>query len=378
MTVSKILADLVRLKSINPPGQEALVCRYLENFFKENQIEVKLQEAAPGRHNLLARLPGRSQNALLFTGHMDVVPVNPAEALRWNTDPFEPVIENGRLYGRGASDMKAGLAAILTVMAKLRAEGFIPEHDVILAATVDEEYFMKGSQRIMDENLLPEVCGIIVCEPTGLELCTSGRGRTFGTILFKGATAHGSRPGVGSNAIDLAVEFINDMKKTDFTSYASPEFGASFWQALSITAGVEPGVVPDQCTLGIDARLTIGHEPQDIWNETGRILDRLKKKHPQLEYEVTAADKREPWVTDPADPLVLQLMESLIASGTAIRFNTFSGTTDGTKLRRGGAPCVIIGPGDLSLVHRENESVALAEVEQAAVIYEHLIRNLKR
>lgn len=376
-SVIEVLEDLVNLKSINPPGLEASVCRYIQSYFEDLGIEVTLQEVEPDRHNLFARLPGKLPGAYLFTGHMDVVPVSPAEETRWQTDPFKAVIKAGRLYGRGSSDMKAGLAAIMTVLAELKTEGFIPARDILVGLTVDEEFYMKGSQKIMADGLPEDILGIIVCEPTGLDLCTAGRGRTFGRISFQGATAHGSQPGGGCNAIDLAVEFINEMKQADFKQFSSAKYGDSFWQALSIEAGVEPGVVPDRCRLGIDARLTIGHQPAEIWQSVTLILKQLQLKHPALRYALTIDDQREPWVTDPADRLVLNMADSLTACGLPIRTQTFSGTTDGTKLRRGGAPCIIIGPGDLSLVHRENESVALAEVIKAVELYQTFIRSVK-
>lgn len=372
-SVIEVLEDLVRLKSINPPGNEEPVCQYIKHYFEQLGIDVSLQEVRPGRHNLLARLPGKDREALLFTGHMDVVPVSPAEAARWQTDPFQPVIQADRLYGRGSSDMKSGLAAIMTALANLKTTGLVPAHDILFAATVDEEFYMMGSEKIMADGLPQPIRGIIVCEPTGLDLCTAGRGRTFGRITFWGATAHGSQIGGGTNAIELAVAFINEMKQADFTKFSTPEYGPSFWQALSIEAGVEPGVVPDQCTLGIDARLTIGHMPQSIWQETTLILNKLGLRYPDLRYSLTIDDQREPWVTSPRDPLVCQMTASLTACGIQVQYLTFSGTTDGTKLKRCGAPCIIIGPGDLSLVHRENESVALDEVTAAVQLYQEFI-----
>ncbi|MFZ2258033.1 MAG: M20 family metallopeptidase [Clostridiaceae bacterium] len=375
--VNKVLEDLVSLKSINPPGAEEPVCQYIQTYFQELEIEVTLQEVEPGRHNLLARLPGKSSDALLFTGHMDVVPVSPAEAERWRTDPFKPVVADGRLYGRGTSDMKSGLAAIMTTMTNLKTSGFVPAHDILLAATVDEEFYMRGSEVMMKLGLPQPIRGIIVCEPTGLSLCTAGRGRTFGRITFWGATAHGSKLGGGTNAIDLAVAFINEMKQTDFSGFSTPEYGQSFWQALSIEAGVEPGVIPDQCTLGIDARLTIGHLPQGIWQEVTLILKKLSLNYPDLRYSVTIDDEREPWLTSPSDPLVRQMSDALTTCAIPVQYETFSGTTDGTKLKRGGAPCIIIGPGDLSLVHRENESVALVEVAKAVKLYQEFITSFQ-
>lgn len=365
---TEILKDLVALESVNPPGNEARVCRYIESCFRELGLPVILQEVMPGRSNLLARLPGRSDLPLVFTGHMDVVPVSPAERLRWQTDPFAAVLREGRLYGRGATDMKAGLAAAMAAMARLREQGIHPPHDILLCATVDEEFLMRGSAAVMAGGLLPRAAGIIVCEPTGLDVCTASRGRTFGRITFAGHTGHGSDPSSSLNALDLAHDFMSEMKRIRF-----PGTDGTFWQALSIHAGVEPGVIPDQCVLGIDARLGLDHQPAFVWSRVEAILADMARKFPGMTSQVTIDDEREPWSIDPADPFLQQLSATWEALGQPVVPATFPGTTDGTKLRRNGAACLIAGPGDLTLAHRENESVELDQVEKAVDLYAHLM-----
>lgn len=364
-----ILKDLISIKSINPPGEEAEVCRYLADFFKGLGVTASLHEVLPGRHNLIARIKGKVPGAWLFTGHMDVVPVSPAESARWQTDPFEPVVRDGRLYGRGSSDMKSGLAAAMAAMAKLKQAGAVPPRDIVLCATVDEEYLMRGSESLMREDPLKDIKGIVVCEPTGLVLCNASRGRTFGRIRFFGATGHGSDKNGSLNAIELAVAFMNAMKQVRFPAEGVAPSEETFWRPLSIEAGVEPGVVPDQCGLGIDARLAEGTDPAHIWEKAREILAVVARSYPGMSYEIKIADQREPWSTLPDDPFLFRFARSLDEAGIPLRYGTFPGTTDGTKFRRGGAPCLICGPGDLSLVHRENESVGLHEVEQAADVY---------
>lgn len=367
--VLSILIDLVSLKSINPPGEEAAVCRYLTDYFRRLDIPISLHEVLPGRHNLIARIKGKNPGAWLFTGHMDVVPVSPDELARWRTDPFRPVIRDGRLYGRGSSDMKAGLAAAMAAMAKVKREGVIPPRDIVLCATVDEEYLMRGSESLMRGEALGNIKGIVVCEPTGLVLCNASRGRTFGQIRFFGATGHGSDKNGSLNAIELAVAFINSMKQVRFPSEESNEWEETFWRPLTIEAGVEPGVVPDQCSLGIDARLAQGTDPVMIWQKARELLSGLTRAYPAMDFEIEIADEREPWSQEADDPFLFRFGQILNECGVLLRHGTFPGTTDGTKFRRSGAPCLICGPGDLGLVHRENESVDLSETEQAMEVY---------
>ncbi len=369
--VVEILTDLVELASVNPPGEEGRVCHYLESFCCAHGFATSLQEVAPGRHNLLARLPGECSRPLVFTGHMDVVPVSQAEARRWSEEPFLPRIRHGRLFGRGACDMKAGLAAALAAMVQVRADGRPLPHDIVLCATVDEEFLMRGSAAIMAEGLLPDPVGIIVCEPTSLALATASRGRTFGRITFHGHTGHGSDPAASLNALDLAHEFMSRMKAVTFPG------DGTFWQALSIQAGVEPGVIPDECILGIDARLGSDHEPAVIWRKVDDLLAAMAPRYPAMTWQIRIDDQREPWQTAETDPFLSQVMASWQEVDQPILRTEFPGTTDGTKLRRSGAPCVITGPGDLALAHRENESVEIAQVHRAVTLYAHLMTHCR-
>lgn len=373
--VSGMLKDLVERRSENPPGEEAAVSDWMEQYLTDRDIPFIRQEVLPGRCNLVARLEGDDPHPLIFTGHMDVVPVSPAERHRWHSDPYQAMIRNGRLYGRGATDMKAGLAAALAALSALKASGIRPPHDILLAATIDEEDRMRGSAAMVQAGLIGTPAGVIVCEPTGLTICSSSRGRTFGTLQFQGQTGHGSDPGSSLNAIDLAYEFIREMKEVRFPQEPGDGSDRTFWQALSIQAGVEPSVVPDQCRLGIDARLALGYSPTGIWEEADRIVERLKSRYPAMICEIIREDEREPWTTSPTDPFLVQFEHSCRELGLPVEHRTFPGTTDGTKLRRSGCPCLIVGPGELALAHRENESVALAEVEQAVLLYQHFMEH---
>jgi acetylornithine deacetylase/succinyl-diaminopimelate desuccinylase family protein len=365
----KTVSDLVRIESINPPGNEEPVSSYLLDFFMTRSIEAEVYTVEGKRMNVVAHIPGKdSSKAIAFTGHMDVVPVSPKEALRWTSPPFSGELSGGFLHGRGSSDMKGGLASAMVSMAAIKESGFTPPRDIYMIATVDEEDGMKGSKSLLDEKFLEKVELLIVCEPTGLMVCTAGKGRTYGTISVQGGTGHGSQ-GKGQNAIDLARRLMNLMEEEDFAGYEDTDYGSSFWQPLSIQAGVEPCVVPDELQLKIDARLVPEHDPDDIWRRLDRIIERLKLENPGYEVSYDVIDMREGWIVPEGSENLLKVKNVYIKAGIQFITSFFAGTTDGSIFRRRGIECLILGPGDLSLVHRENEKVKISELIDSLRIY---------
>lgn len=365
----KTTCDLVQIKSINPSGLEEEVGKYLIEFFQKASIETKIFPVENGRFDVVAKIPGKSSSSpIAFTGHMDVVPVSEKEFSRWNISPFSGKIHEGFIYGRGSSDMKGGLASAMVAMSEIVDKGITPSNDIYLIATVDEEDSMKGSKALLKESLLDTIPLVIVCEPTGLKICTAGKGRTYANLKITGQTGHGSQ-GKGHNVINFARQLLNKMEETTFPEYENTAYGDSFWQALSINAGVEPCVVPDELELKVDARLVPNHKTKEIWNEMEKILSYLKVQNPGYEGKIEIIDEREGWILPPTAPILSNIKE--IYEHLHIPFETtfFAGTTDGSILRRKGMDCIILGPGDLSCVHKENERVLIQELIDSCKIY---------
>lgn len=366
--------DLVKIPSINPPGHEEEVGNYLMNFFREAFIEARIIPVEGNRFDVVARIPGKdSTSSIAFTGHMDVVPVSEKERLRWKTPPFSGEIQGGFIHGRGSADMKGGLASAMVAMKEIAKQGIIPQRDIYLIATVDEEDGMKGSKALLQEPFLDAVSLMVVCEPTSLKACIAGKGRTYGNIRITGQTGHGSQ-GKGHNAIGFARKLLNRMEETRFPEYQGTPYGDSFWQPLSINAGVEPCVVPDELELKVDARLVPEHKTESIWRKMQEILEELKAENSGYDVAVEIIDQREGWKMAGDSPYVLQLRD--IFTELKIPFETayFAGTTDGSIFRKKGIDCIIVGPGDLSCVHRENERVAISELTDSCQIYFEMMR----
>lgn len=381
-TVTDLTCDLVRLPTTNPPGAEHAASDLVADRLGAGGLDVVRVPVQGHGDAVLAVLPGadRAAPARIFTGHLDVVPVSAAERTRWASDPFTPELRDGRLVGRGASDMKGGVAALVTAALHLARERRTPPADVIVALTTDEEDLMSGSKAIADHPLLARDADLVVCEPTSLRPCKVGRGRTWASLTLRGRTGHGSSAGE-PNAIELMVALLNRLATEDFSDAADIDHGVSFWRPLAINAGVEPCVVPDVCTLTLDARLVPDHSPDDVWRRLDAHLDVLRRHFPWTSVDVDVIDRREGWRTSPDAPLVRETFAALDALGVPgprPRDLAFAGTTDGTVLRRADAShgvrdVVIVGPGDLAEAHRENESVALAQLDQAVALYRALM-----
>lgn len=370
----KTTSDLVKIESINPPGLEEEVGNYLLDFFREASIEARAIPVEGNRFNVVARIPGKdSTSSLAFTGHMDVVPVSEKERARWKTPPFSGEVQGGFIHGRGSADMKGGLASAMVAMREIAKRGIIPQRDIYLIATVDEEDGMKGSKALLKEPFLDSVSLMVVCEPTSLKACIAGKGRTYGNIRITGQTGHGSQ-GKGRNAIDFARKLLNRMEETRFPEYQGTPYGDSFWQALSIHAGVEPCVVPDELELKVDARLVPEHKTESVWQKMQEILEELKAENSGYDVALEIIDQREGWTTKEDAPKVLQLRDVFAELMIPFQATYFAGTTDGSIFRKKGIDCIIVGPGDLSCVHQENERVAISELIDSCQIYFEMMR----
>ncbi|MGB4588116.1 MAG: M20 family metallopeptidase [Clostridiaceae bacterium] len=367
-------SDLVKIESINPPGLEEEVGKYLMNFFQEASIEAWTIPVEGSRFDVVARIPGKdSTSSLAFTGHMDVVPVSEKERLRWKTPPFSGEIQGEFIRGRGSADMKGGLASAMVAMREIVKRGIIPQNDIYLIATVDEEDGMKGSKALLKEPFLDSVSLMVVCEPTSLKACIAGKGRTYGNIRITGKTGHGSQ-GKGHNAIDFMRKLLNRMEETRFPEYQGTPYGDSFLQCLAIHAGVEPCVVPDELELRVDARLVPEHKTESVWKKMEEILEELKGENAGYEAAIEIIDQREGWTMKEDSPKILQLRDVFEELKIPFQTDYFAGTTDGSIFRKKSKDCIIVGPGDLSCVHQENEKVAIRELIDSCKIYFEMMR----
>lgn len=365
---------MIQIPSIDPPGNEAEMSNFVKAYLEDAGIEVEaisVEGLDESRRNIIARIPGGGEAApLIFSGHMDVVPVTEKERQSWICEPFVGEIhDDGFMYGRGSSDMKGGLAGILTAMKFIKDNNIVPPGDIILAASVDEENLMRGAKAMVHYPQLQDAKGIIVCEGTGLELIADSRGRTWAEVVFEGKSAHASLKGAGNNAIVHALKFADRLLNHSIPYEYHELLGEFFWQINVIQGGVEPAMVPDQCVLTVDARLVPGITPEMVWDEVQKLLDELHAEDENSIAHINILEAREPWYTDMSSPVVDLVRNSYETLEIPMGRRGQKGTTDGTFLRRIGIDTVMVGPGDSKYNHKANEKVSVQFVRDAARLY---------
>ncbi|MET1034413.1 MAG: M20 family metallopeptidase [Arthrobacter sp.] len=367
----RLAADLVAAGGENPGGTEAATAGVLAEAARRIGLEVEVADVAPGRPNVLATLPGTDPDAegLLFLGHSDVVPAGPG----WSRDPFTPLVSGGRLHGRGSTDMKGGLAAVLAAMAALRASGTPLRGPVTLACTVDEEDLGLGIRALVDAGLARRYAGCVVAEPTDLETVVACRGDSYLEIEVTGRAAHSGRPSDGRNAIDAASRICALLREDHERLQRDPDplLGAGTWNVGVISGGRGTSIVAPSCRLSVDRRLMPGEDP-------GLIRDGLLRGISEagidgggitVDAEVTM---RMPGFRTPADhPLVRAATLAVADAGARTRITGWTAACDGGFVAEAfGIPTIVLGPGGLhDQAHQVDESVGVRELGAAARAY---------
>lgn len=363
---TELLRQLVAIDSVNPdlvPGGagEGPIARFVAEWLERAGLEVVVDEVAPGRPNVvgIARGSGGGRS-LLLNAHMDTVGVTGMER------PHDPVIENNRLYGRGAYDMKGGLAAILVAGAAARRRGL--RGDVIVTAVVDEEFASIGTGAIVGRW---RADGAIVTEPTELDICTAHKGFAWFTAETRGVAAHGSRPDLGVDAIVKMGKVLVGLEELDLALRAAfPHrlLGTGSVHASLIEGGQELSSYPERCSLGIERRTIPGETVQRVEAELPAIFARIAAQDPTFQASVTTGLTRESFEVSLQEPIaqaVLRHAQRLL--GREIAEIGSTAWMDSALLAAAGIPTVVFGPGGAG-AHAVVEWSDLTQVEQCAEI----------
>jgi succinyl-diaminopimelate desuccinylase len=358
-SATDLALELIRLDTINPPGREEAAADLLAARLEAAGLDVARHEHAPGRTNLVARWPGSGDRpALCLTGHLDTVPLGGAP---WSADPFGE-LRDGRLYGRGASDMKAGVAAIVVAAERVAALGR-GSAGLELVLCAGEETGCEGARHLAATGALGRCDAVLVAEPTGGVPHVAHKGVLWMRAGTEGVSAHGSAPHQGSNAIYPLADAVVALRELRLDAPAHPVLGEPTISVGTIAGGTNVNVVPDRAEARIDVRTVPGM--------TGVVE--------QLAAAVGPEVRLEPWVdlapvvTDAGDPWVASVCE---VAGVPAEARGLAYFTDAAALTPayGGVPTVIWGPGEASQAHQTDEWASVERIEACAAAFFEVAR----
>ena len=371
----QLTRDLLHFNTINPPGMERDCARHLGKLLEAAGFEVKYHEFAASRTSVVATVGGRHEKPpICFTGHIDIVPLGTAA---WSKDPFTGETDGDRLYGRGSTDMKSGIAAF--VVAALKLAPFLKNSPgITLVLTASEEVGCEGAKYLAKEKLLDRAGAIVVAEPTANYPYIGHKGLMWVEIETRGKTAHGSMPEQGENAILKMNKVIDKLEHFDWKHQCGvdchPVMGKPTMNIATIHGGLNTNSVPDSARLTIDVRTVPGIEHVHLCHSIQALIGDIGKVRKIVDTPTLYSEPDE-WIESVYD-IATPFIDGR-ASPKTIMFST-----DGADLKRayqesagGAVPTVIIGPGQPELAHQTDEWCSVNRIDESVEIFEKIMRD---
>ncbi|ETA07601.1 MULTISPECIES: M20 family metallopeptidase [Gordonia] len=370
--VTALTTALVEAPSENPGGTEGAAVEILEKACRALGFAVDTYEVAAERPNLIATLPGGDGPGLMFLGHSDVVPAGP----NWTADPYTVRTRDGRLYGRGTTDMKGGIASVvaaMSVLSRARDFGVGLSGPVRLVCTVDEEEHGIGVRDFVGRPADSEFLGCIVAEPTDMQIVRGCRGASYIEIEVTGRAAHSGRPADGRSAINAAAAIVDFIRADHEHLHETLDdlLGCGTWNVGTIQGGQGISVVAPTCSLGIDRRLMPFEDPHAVAGDLRKAIRDRAIDTDGITVDVRVTMEMPGFATAADHPLVTAAVGAVTDSGTATSVGGWSAACDGGFVSRDlGIPSIVLGPGNINTdAHQPDESVAIADLVTAAKAY---------
>ncbi len=359
--------ELLAFNTINPPGAERECAQSLGRRLEGAGFRVEYHDFAPGRTSLIARIGANgSKPPICFTGHMDIVPLG---AAKWTRDAFAGETDGDRLYGRGSTDMKSGIAAFVIAAVEL-AKRLERSPGLVLVITAGEEVGCEGAKYLADHKLLGNAGAIVVAEPTANYPYVGHKGLAWFEVETKGVTAHGSMPEVGDNAILKIARAVGDLEHFHFPVESHPVMGKPSINVGTIRGGLNTNSVPDEARITVDTRTVPGIDHVHLCKSLQSLLAPRGASVRQI--VDTASLYTEPdnaWVQE-----VFEMCTPYVGARPTPKTITFS--TDGADLKRGfgGPPAVVLGPGEPTLAHQTDEWCSMERIAQSTELFTSVMR----
>lgn len=371
------LQSLIEINTINPPGDEKYLAEFIKSYVERHGLTAFLKPVTKNRDNIIVTLSGKKKNpSLIFSGHLDTVPIGNEN--KWNTNPFSGEVIDGKLYGRGACDMKGGVASLIQSMIIMKENGFVPEVDIIFVGTVGEEVDCVGAIEVMEEELIHNSGAIVIAEPSSNNVFSAHKGVLWVELKVFGKTAHGSMPNEGINAITHMTDLIKSLNDLPFLSEIKhPLLDYSTLNVAIINGGIKENVVPDICSMTIDIRTVPGIKNDIVVNQIQQELLRMEEENKGVQTELKVIHDLIPLSNDKEDPFIEMALN--LNSNKENKKQKEKGAnyyTDASIFRKHlDVPIIIFGPGNEKMAHQPNEYLEIDKYFDAIKYYINISEN---
>lgn len=359
-----LLKEILAIPSVNGADNEGAVAEFIANYLKEKHIDAFVQQIDETHANIIAKLEGKSSETVVWNGHLDTVPYGNTE--EWNTDPSIPVEKNGRIYARGASDMKSGLAAMVYLLGEIGESGEKPEQTILFLGTCDEEKSGLGAEKILEEIDLSSGSLLLIGEPTGCKLGVAQKGCIWAQLNISGKTSHGAYPEEGYNAVEYGMKIVRRIKKW-VTEYEHRLLGTATAQVTMIQGGIAPNMTPDFAEILLDIRIVPGISAEDVEKKIKKICrEEVEETNGEVKFEVQIKNARRAIEIAEEERWLKEFKAYLKQNGAEteeIGINYFTDASILTK-KESEIPVLLFGPGEPRLAHKPNEFVELEKYEK--------------
>lgn len=376
----KDTVDLIAIDSQNPGPQESACAEWIEQRLRRARVPVVRQPVSEGRTNLIAALKGAAEGPrLVLLAHMDTVPIGHG----WSYPPLAGVIKGSRIIGRGAADMKSGLAVAINLMEMWSAGAAPLPCDVVLCATVDEEApDMLGAHALVRDSLVGPGDQVLALEPTGLRLRLAQLGLRWFTLTIRGRMAHAGRPELGVDAIHAMARVVNEIySSTAALPYRDPVLGRPKVTCSIVAGGTAPNVVSAESSATLDFRLVPPMTAETVARLTDEITQGVLADFPGSSYSLEPLGVTRPPVAASEDSHLVRMIRaafedvtgSVLPSGGSDGHEAYTDASMVAALT-GSQSCTVFGPGSTDVAHTADESVDIGEMEIVAAVLDRMVQ----
>jgi len=373
LTVIDIAKELIAFDTSGPPTKEQPCAQWIKDFLEDIGFEAELQVVEKDRANVIGKIGRGKGPGLVLSGHMDVVLAG--DPSLWKvTGPFEPVVKDGRLYGRGACDMKGPDACILQAVKELAKESYKRQLSVVFTAGEDTGGWYVT--KVIEEKKITTADAMygVIPEPSMMEIIPVHKGSGGAEVLIHGRAAHSSKPELGINANQKAADYLYALRglqsKLDETRH--PLLGPTTVECTMMNGGFKSNIIPDQARLTLNFRLIPEHKDPEVsrkWFED--IIASLSSKDPEFKAELTSHRASEP-LNVPLDSRIVTTLRDIL--GTRIAGAPYY--TEAVNYTRAGIPTVICGPGSIDQAHTPDEYISLEQLELGLSTFKEAVKRI--